>query len=165
MDVEQSECRRAARWRSLQGEVRRADDTDCDIFWRERVRTVDGASARRDSRDGGGVWRHLRGWLDRHSVVAGLLRGRVCGLRHTYARHHRSNRRDRQHKRTAHGSARWRQLPDLDHVHDTARHHACMSDGSPSDRFDDVDGWFRSPHLCRASRSCRDRQTGRRGEV
>jgi hypothetical protein len=45
-----------------------------------------------------------------------------------------------RHKRTAHGSARWRQLPDLDHVHDTARHHACVSDGSPSDRFDDVDG-------------------------
>ncbi len=115
-------------------------DTDCDIFRQQRVRTVDGASARRASRDGGGVSRQLQSWHHRHSVVARLLRRRVCGLRHADARRHGSIRCDRQHKRTADSSARWRRYLISTTFTLSARHHACLSDGSPSGRFDDVDG-------------------------
>ena len=49
------------------------------------------------------------------------------------------DRCDRPHKRTADSSARWRPVPHLDHLHAPVRHHACMSGGGPSNRFDNVD--------------------------
>ena len=40
----------------------------------------------------------------------------------------------------AHGFARRRQVPHLDHVHAAAGYDACLPEGSPSDRFDDIGG-------------------------
>ena len=125
--------------RSLRGEVRRPDDTHCNVFRSVLVGTLDGAFARQSYRVGGGARRQFQGWHHRHHVAARGLWGVVRRLRQTDARCHGLNRFDHQHKRTANTCARRRQIPHLHHIHPAARHHACVSDGRPSDRIRHAD--------------------------